>query len=182
MRGRSNKFVVGLFVGALLVGSSFMPAGGAENKVNLGSFVGQAGSHAVRISIGDIDLTVGGGESNAGYKRSQNSPVKLLDQLAKATSRGVVIPGLADSQVSCEPPKMADEVTALSAPEVLEPLLSLDLGMATCALGGMKDLPKAEHTAGEVLAEIRLTDTVVDSVPQLNEFLNTLQGSLTPLP
>jgi hypothetical protein len=182
MRGRSNKFVVGLFVGALLVGSSFMPAGGAENKVNLGSFVGQAGSHAVRISIGDIDLTVGGGESNAGYKRTQNSPIKLLDQLAKATSRGVVIPGLADSHVTCEPPKMADEVTALSAPEALEPLLSLDLGMATCALGGMKDLPKAEHTAGEVLAEIRLTDTVVNSVPQLNEFLNTLQGSLTPLP
>jgi LPXTG-motif cell wall-anchored protein len=182
MRRRASRLLIGGFVLALLAGSSFMPAGGAEKKVNLGSFVGQAGSHAVRISIGDIELTVGGGQSDAAYKRTQNSPIKLGDQLAKAVSRGVVIPGLADSQVSCEPPKLADEVTALSVPEALAPVLSLDLGMASCALGGVKGLPTAEHAAGEVLAEIRLTETVVNSVPQVNEFLNTLQGSLTPLP
>ena len=153
MRTRTSRLLVGGFVVALLAGSSFMPAGSAENKVNLGSFIGQAGSHAVKISIGDIELAVGGGESNAGYKRTQNSPIKVLDQLAKAVSRGVVIPGLADSHVSCEPPTLADEVTALSTPEALEPLLSLDLGMATCALGGMKGLPTAEHAAGEVLAD-----------------------------
>ncbi len=167
-------------VGVMLTAWSVLPAGGAE-KVNLGSFVGAAGSHAVKISIGDLDLTIGGGESRAGYERVQRSPVQILDKLAKATARGVVIPGLADTSVSCAPPKLTDEVTALATPEALAPLLTLKVGMASCALG-MGGLPKANHGAGEVLAEIRLTQTVVDSVPQVNEFLDTLQSSLGPLP
>lgn len=165
-----------------MVGSSYLPASGAPKALNLGSFAGEAGSTAVRISIGDIEVTVGGGQSGAQYERKQNSPIQVLGQLARSTARGLVIPGLADSQVSCAPPKLADEVTALSTPDALEPLLSLNLGLASCVLGGMDDLPTAEHVAGEAIAEIRLTETVVDAVPQLNEFLDTLQGSLAPLP
>lgn len=180
MRNRASRFLVALAAGALLVGWSVVPAGGAE-KVNLGSFVGAAGSHAVKISIGDIDLTVGGGESRAGYDRVQNSPIRILDKVAKATARGIVIPGLADTQVSCAPPKLSDKVAALETPEDLKPLLSLQLAAASCALG-VEQLPRADHAAGEAVAEVRLTETVVDSVPQLNEFLDTLQGSLEPLP
>lgn len=181
MRKRASSYVVAMMVGVLLVGASVLPAGGAEKNENLGSYVGAAGSHAVKISIGDLTLTVGGGESRAGYERVKRSPIQILDKVAKANAKGIVIPGVADTTVSCAPPKLSDEVTSLATPESLAPLLSLKLGLASCALG-MGDLPKAEHAAGEVLAEVRLTETVVNSVPQVNEFLDTLQGSLTPLP
>lgn len=180
MTTRSRRFVVAFLVGLALTAWSMIPAGSAE-KVNLGNFVGAAGSHAVKINIGDLNLTIGGGESRAGYERVQRSPVQILDKVAKANARGVFIPGLADTTVACAPPKLADEVIALSTPDALKPLLDLDVGMATCALT-MGELPKADHGAGEVLASIHLTETVVDSVPQVNEFLNTLQGALEPLP
>ncbi|HYZ94041.1 MAG TPA: hypothetical protein VFA34_16835 [Actinomycetota bacterium] len=181
MRKRLSTYVVAFLAGVLLVGSSVMPAGGAELAPNLGSFVGAAGSHAVKVTIGDLELTVGGGESRAGYARVKHSPIQILDQIAKADARGVVIPGLADTSVSCAPPKLEDEVTAISTPESLAPLLTAKLGLASCALA-MGSLPKADHAAGEVLAEIRLTNAVVDSVPQVNEFLDTVQGVLTALP
>lgn len=180
MRTRTKRLIAASVVGVALTAWSMVPAGGAE-KVNLGSFVGAAGSHAVKVSIGDLVFTVGGGESRAGYERVQRSPVQILDKVAKATARGVVIPGIADTTVSCAPPKLADEVIALSTPDALKPLVALDVGMATCALA-MGDLPKADHGAGEVLASVHLTDSVVSSVPQVNEFLNTLQGALEPLP
>ncbi len=177
----SHRFLTAVFGGSLLAAAITMPSGAAVKPI-LGSFAGTAGSHAVRITIGDTELTIGGGESKASYERTQNSPIRLLDQLAKATARGLVIPGLADNRVSCEPPKMGDEITALSAPAALEPLLTLQLGLASCLLSGVTDLPIAEHAAGEAIAEIRLTETLVNSVPQVNEFLTTLQGSLAPLP
>ena len=180
MHTRLSRGVVAFVMGVLLTASSVLPAQGAD-KVNLGSFVGAAGSHAVKISIGDLDLTIGGGESRASYARVQRSPVQILDKVAKANARGVLIPGLADTSVSCAPPKLTDQVAALATPEALAPLLSLKAGLASCTLG-MGALPKADHGAGEVLADIRLTQSVVQSVPQLNEFLDTLQGSLTPLP
>lgn len=181
MRNRASKLIIASLMGFVLVGAAVLPAGSAP-KGNLGSFVGTAGSHAVKISIGDLVLTVGGGESRAGYQRTKNSPVQILDRLAKATARGVVIPGLADTSATCAPPKLADEVAALTTPDELKPLLSLQLGVASCALGGMKELPSADHGAGEVLAEVRLTDTIVSSVPDLNEFLTNLEGTLAPLP
>ena len=181
MRKRAGSYLVAMAVGLLLVGASVLPAGGAEPKENLGNFTGAAGSHAVKITIGDLTLTVGGGESRASYERVKRSPIQILDKVAKAAAKGIVIPGLADTTVACAPPKMKDEVTALETPAELAPLLSLKLGMAGCALS-TAELPKADHLAGEVLAEIRLTQTVVDSVPQLNEFLDTLQGALAPLP
>lgn len=181
MRKKASRLIIASFIGLVLVGAAVLPAGSAP-KGNLGSFVGTAGSHAVKISIGDLVLTVGGGESRAGYQRTKNSPIQILDRLAKATARGVVIPGLADTSATCAPPKLADEVTALATPDELKPLLSLQLGLASCALGGMDELPSADHGAGEVLAEIRLTDTVVSSVPDVNEFLTSLEGTLASLP
>jgi LPXTG-motif cell wall-anchored protein len=180
MRKRISTYLIAFFVGVLLVGS-VLPAGGAEKELNLGSFVGAAGSHAVKISIGDLVLTVGGGESRAGYARVRRSPIQILDKIAKADARGIVIPGVVNTSVSCSPPKLSDEITALETPEALEPLLSAKVGLASCALG-LGSLPTADHAAGEVLAEVRLTETVVDSVPQVNEFLDTLRGALAPLP
>lgn len=180
MNTRVMRCVVAFVMGVLLTATSVLPAQGAD-KVNLGTFTGVAGSHAVKISIGDIDVTVGGGESRASYERVQRSPVQILDKVAKADARGVFIPGLADTSASCAPPKLVDEVTALATPEALAPLLSLKAGLASCELA-MGTLPKADHSAGEVLAEIRLTQSIVQNVPQLNEFLDTLQGSLAPLP
>lgn len=181
MRKRIGTYVVAFVAGVVLVGSSVMPAGSAELSKNLGSFVGAAGSHAVKISIGDIELTVGGGESRAGYARVKHSPVQILDKIAKANARGVVIPGLADTGVACAPPKLSDQEAAISTPEALAPLLTAKVGLASCNLA-LGALPKADHAAGEVLAEIHLTDTVVNSVPAVNSFLDTLQGALTPLP
>ncbi len=181
MRKRIGTYVVAFVAGVVLVGSSVMPAGSAEPSKNLGSFVGAAGSHALKITIGDIELFVGGGESRAGYARVRHSPIQILDKVAKANARGVVIPGLADTGVACAPPTLSDEEAAISTPEALAPLLTAKVGLASCNLT-LGSLPKADHAAGEVLAEIHLTDTVVNSVPDVNSFLGTLEGVLTPLP
>jgi LPXTG-motif cell wall-anchored protein len=181
MRKRASSFVIAFLLGLFLVGSSFAPAG-AANPENLGSFVGAAGSHALKITIGDLVLTVGGGESRAGYDRIKHSPIHVEGKIAKASAKGVVIPGLADTGVSCAAPdKLNDSVAALELPSELAPLVTAKIGTASCDLA-MGELPKADHSAGEVLAEVRLTQEVVNSVPAVNEFLDTLQGELTPLP
>jgi LPXTG-motif cell wall-anchored protein len=183
MQTRAGKFITALFAAGLLLGTGAAPAGSAEQtSKNLGTFVGAAGSHALKVTIGDIELLVGGGESRASYNRTRNSPIRINEPTAQANARGIFIPGLADTQVSCAPPKLTDEVTSLATPQALEPLLSAKVGLASCSLAGMSELPVAKHGAGEVVADVNLTETLVDSVPQVNEFLGTLQGQLAPLP
>lgn len=180
MRKRAGRIAAALAVATLVGGAGALPAQGA-GPANLGGFTGAAESHAVKINIGDTELLVGGGESRASYERISNSPPKIKDSKASAKARGLVIPGLADAQATCSPPKLSDKLTAIATPESLKPLLDLQIGLASCALA-VKDLPTANHGAGEVVADVNLTQTVVNSVPQVNEFLDTLQGQLAPLP
>jgi hypothetical protein len=182
MKKALSKYVFAFLVGGFLVGASVLPAAGSVKPENLGLFKGAASSHAVKISIGDLVLTVGGGESKAGYERVKHSPIHLIDRVANATARGVLIPGIADTKATCAPPTLSNKVAALATPESLQPLLNLQLGLASCALNGLTDLPVADHTAGEVVADVNLTQTVVKSVPAVNDFLDTVQGSLEPLP
>src|SRR5439155_13006077 len=92
-------------------------AGASSQK--LSDFTGAASSHAVRITVGDLELTVGGGASNAAYQRVGGQTVQIRNRRADAKANGIVIPGLANAAVACVPPKLTDSLVALTAPASL---------------------------------------------------------------
>src|SRR2546422_7639633 len=100
----------------------------------LSDFTGVASSHAVRITVGDLELTVGGGASNAAYQRVAGQTVQIRNRRADAKANGIVIPGLATAAVACVPPKLTDSLVALTTPPSLAPILTAKLGSTDCAV------------------------------------------------
>ena len=174
---RLHKLVAAVFAALFVVSTG--TAGAATQK--LSDFTGAAASHAVRISVGNLEITVGGGQSNAAYRRVEAGAVQIRNVRADAKSNGLVIPGIADSKVACVPPKLTDSLVALATPPTLAPILSAKLGAADCAVS-VTNLPRADHSAGEVDAAITLTQSLVGNVEAVNTVLSTIQGQLPSLP
>ncbi len=170
---RAYKLVAAAFAAVLFLG-----AGSAGAATNISDFTGAASSHAVKIDIGNISLTVGGGQSNAAYRLVGD---QLRNIRADAQSTGLVIPGVIDSKVACVPPKLTDSLVALATPKSLEPLLTAKLGLASCGVS-VSQLPTADHKAGLLDAAIRLTPDLVGDTSAVDSVLNTLQGQLGALP
>jgi hypothetical protein len=168
-----------LFAAALVAGTG--TAGAAARTQQTADFTGAASSHAVRITVGNIEVTVGGGQSNAAYQRVQGSTVTIRNTRADAHSNGLVIPGVIDSHVACVPPKLTDSLVAIATPPELQPVLSARLGAADCAIS-VRDLPTAGHSAGEIDASITLTQSIVGDVSAVNSVLGTVQDQLGSLP
>jgi len=174
---RAGRLTAALFAAALVLTTG--TAGAATQKVS--DFTGAASSHAVRITVGNLEVTVGGGQSNAAYERVEAPDVSIRNISADAHSNGLVIPGVADSQVACVPPKLTDSLAALATPKELAPILTAKLGTANCAISVAK-LPTASHSAGEVEAAITLTQSLVGDVSAVDSVLGTVQGQLGSLP
>jgi LPXTG-motif cell wall-anchored protein len=164
---------------ALFVLSTGVGTAGAAQ--NLSDFTGAASSHAVRITVGDLELTVGGGASNAAYQRVAAQTVQIRNRRADAKANGIVIPGLANAQVACVPPKLTDSLAALTTPASLAPILTAKLGSTDCAVS-IANLPTANHSSGEIDAAITLTQTLVKDVPAVNSVLDTVQSQIGALP
>jgi hypothetical protein len=173
----SRKLFAAVFAAVFLVGTG---TAGASTQ-NLSDFTCAAASHAVRITVGDLEITVGGGQSNAAYQRIEGSDVTIRNVRADAKSNGLLIPGVADSKVACVPPKLTDSLTALATPPSLAPILTAKLGAADCAIS-VKNLPKADHSAGLVDASITLTQSLVGNVDAVDSLLETVQAQLPSLP
>jgi LPXTG-motif cell wall-anchored protein len=172
----SRRLIAALFAAAMVFAAG--PAGAATKTTKISDFTGAASSHAVKIDIGNISLTVGGGQSNAAFQLAGGT---LRNVRADANSTGLVIPGLIDSKVACVPPKLTDSLVALTTPASLEPLLSAKLAMASCGIS-VKQLPTAGHKAGLLDAAIRLTPDIVGDTSAVDSVLSTVQGQLGALP
>jgi hypothetical protein len=169
-----RRLVAIVFAAAVVLAAA--PAGAATRPVS--DFTGAAASHAVRITVGNLELTVGGGQSNAAF---ETAGATIRNVRADAHGNGLVVPGLIDSHVACVPPKLAQSLVALKTPAELAPLLQAQLGAANCAISITK-LPSASHSAGEVEAAITLTPSIVGDVSAVNSVLDTIQGQLGSLP
>lgn len=171
---------------ALLLGGQALPAAAVERSVtNVSAFAGQANSTALRIALGDVEITVAGGDSMATYERSRVVADRASDTLhgqdATATSKGIVIPGLATGEAACSSSRLAQDVVALPSPEQLAPALVAKVGSASCRVA-VTGLPTAVHSSGEIAADVTLTESLVTNVPQLNDALDGIQDGLASLP
>jgi len=174
-----SKLVAACFAAVLILGTG--TAGAAAKTQHVSDFTGAASSHAVRITVGNIEITVGGGQSNAAYQSVDGSTVTIRNVRADAHSNGLVIPGVIDSHVACVPPKLTDSLVALTTPASLAPILTAKLGAADCAIS-VANLPHANHSAGEVDAAITLTQSLVGDVSAVDSVLGTIQDQLGSLP
>lgn len=231
---------------AALMLASVLPAGAAEKTVtDTGSFAAQAASSALRIRIGDTEITLAGGDSAASYERSRTDVLRLKvddrflaacgagavpvpggdvcvsrtalraagfphadadtilgDELvdagfasytpadpilairgqdASATARGLVLPGLAAAEAVCSASKLVDDVTGISIPDALAPIVSGTIASASCRVD-LDGLPDAANSSGEIALDLNLTKTLVDSSTDLNDALDTIQEGLGSLP
>jgi LPXTG-motif cell wall-anchored protein len=171
-----KRLVALAFAAVLFMGVG--TAGASTKTINVSDFTGAASSHAVKIDIGNISLTVGGGQSNAAYQMFGD---QLRNIRADAASTGLVIPGVMDSKVACVPPKLTDSLVGLATPASLAPLLSAQLAMASCGVS-VKQLPTANHKAGLLDAAITLTPDIVGDTSAVDSVLSTVQGQLGALP
>jgi LPXTG-motif cell wall-anchored protein len=168
---------IAVFCAVLFVLSAAGTAGAKTTTQHITDFTGNASSHAVRITVGDLVVTVGGGTSNAAYQRAGD----IRNRRADAKGNGIVIPGLADTRVACVPPKLTDSLVGLATPKSLEPVLTAKIDATNCAVS-VANLPTASHASGEIDAAITLTQSLVGNVSAVNDVLSSVQSQLGSLP
>ncbi|HVL82298.1 MAG TPA: hypothetical protein VM840_11990 [Actinomycetota bacterium] len=127
------------------------------------------------------------GNRLAGFTTGGSTPAANPQGLARST--GIVIPNLAKAEASCDgrtgTQNISDQKTALPLPAPLAPVLTGGIGLASCDLvreaGGSTAYPALRQTFGEVAVDVTATQTLVKSVPAVNQVLDTVEG-LAPAP
>ena len=105
-----------------------------------------------------------------------------------ANAAGLLVPGVADAQASCDARQGSGDVSAeetgLTSPAVLDPVLKARLALAACSIqrdaSGTPSLPKLTQRFGEAEVDVTATQTLVN-VPQVDAALDQLVG-LVPDP
>lgn len=169
----------------LKVDDRFLTACGADAVAVSGASecVSRAELRAINFKNADADTILGDDLVAAGIASyvPEQSSATLGGQDATATSKGIVIPGLATGEAACSSAKLAQDVVALATPDELEPAIVAKVGSASCKVS-VSGLPNALHSSGEIAVDLTLTRSLVQNVPQLKQALDDIQDGLASLP
>lgn len=110
-------------------------------------------------------------------KKSETKEIQKQNGIAE--SRALVVPGFAEESAACTQAKLTNDVSALTTPAPLSPIIVANISRALCSLS-LSDLPRALHKSEEVAVDLTLTQTLVNAIP-VNDVLDAIQGA-GPLP
>lgn len=122
-------------------------------------------------------------DSQLGVKPNESTAPANPQGLGRATT--ALVPGVLDSSATCDARTGGGDInqqdTALTVPAPLSPVVTGNIGKSTCSVlrgGSSKALPTLNQAWGEVHLNVTASQTVVDSVPAVQDVLSNVSGSV----
>ncbi len=129
------------------------------------------------VSVGIESLTAAGLATMVPMAESSN----VNGQAAQADLTGLLVPNISEATARCDAATPTASEVTVPVPDPLKPVIDGHLAFARCSASD-EGFTSVLHETGEAVLDVTLNETLVDNVPLLNDTVDSLQETITPLP